>query len=111
MKKREFELILEKSLTQLEADVSLQEILKENPRYSEKLEPLLQAALSAWSLPETDYQKSMREGRNRLLVEVDRMKTSGAFTKNGTKSKKSPVIQDSGSKILVVYWLERRMQK
>ena len=89
MKKREFELLLEKSLVQLEAGVSLQEILKENPHDSEKLEPLLQAAISAWSLPETEYQKSMREGRNRLLAEVDRMKTSGAFTKNGTKSKKS----------------------
>ena len=41
MKKREFDLILENSLVQLEAGVSLQEILKENPRYSEELEPLL----------------------------------------------------------------------
>ncbi len=87
MKKREFELILENSLTRLEAGVSLQEILKENPRYSEKLEPLLQAALTAWSLPEPEYQKAIREGRNRLQVEVERMKKAGAFSKNGTKSK------------------------
>ena len=85
MSRKEFERILEISLTQLEAGVELEVILKENLRFSAELEPLLQAALLARSLPEPNYQESMREGRNLLLAEADRMKKEGAFIKNGTK--------------------------
>ena len=81
MSRKEFERILEISLTQLEAGVELEVILKENPRFSAELEPLLQAALLARSLPEPNYQESMREGRNLLLAEADRMKKEGAFIK------------------------------
>ncbi len=86
MSRKEFERILERSLAQLEAGDWLDVILKENPRYSADLEPLLQAALLARSLPEPNYQESMRDGRNRLLAETDRMKKEGAFTQKRNKT-------------------------
>ena len=86
MNKNEFERILDRSLAQLDAGVGLDEILKENPRYSDELEPLLRAAVVARSMPQPDYQESLREGRNRLLAEVDLMAKNEAFTKNGTKA-------------------------
>ena len=86
MNKNKFERILDQSLAQLENGARLEAILKENPRYSAELEPLLQAATLARSLPQPNYQDSQTEGRNRLMAEVDRMKATGAFAKNGTKS-------------------------
>jgi len=85
MSRKEFERILDQSLAQLEAGEGLDEILKVNPQYAADLEPLLRAALLARSLPEPTNQESMREGRNRLLAETDRLKKEGAFLKNGTK--------------------------
>ena len=85
MSRKEFERILEVSLAQLEAGEKLDEVLKKNPAYSAALEPLLYAAQVARSLPEPNYKASMREGRNQLLVEIDRLKKEGVFSKNGTK--------------------------
>ena len=89
MREKDFEFILEQSLVRLEAGNPLQEILKDNPQYAAALEPLLRAADAARSLPEPDYQRSLRAGRNRVLAEADRMMETGAFMKNGTKSKDS----------------------
>ena len=86
MSRKEFERILELSLTQLENGVELEVILKENPHFAAKLKPLLRAGLLARSLPEPKFQAAKRKGRNRLLAEADRMKQEGKFTKNGTKS-------------------------
>jgi hypothetical protein len=85
MKKKEFEQILEECLDRLESGATIEELLEEYPQLAPRLEPLLRAAHSAWSLPEPDHQRSRREGRNRLLAEVDQMKNAGAFINNGTK--------------------------
>ena len=86
MNNYEFERILDQSLAQIENGAGLEEIIKENPNYAAELEPLLRAASLTRSLTQPSYQDSQREGRNRLLAEVDRMKETGAFAKNGTKS-------------------------
>ena len=85
MNRNKFDRILDESLAQLETGTAIEDILNEYSLYAAKLEPLLRAAQSARSLSEPDYGSSMREGRNRLLAEADRMNKSGLFTKNGTK--------------------------
>ncbi len=85
MNRKEFTRILDVCLARLETGTAIEDILNEYSLYAAKLEPLLRAAQSARSLSEPDYGSSMREGRNRLLAEADRMNKSGLFTKNGTK--------------------------
>lgn len=85
MNRKEFDRILDKCLAQLEKGAVIEDILNENSIFAAKLEPLLRAAQTARSLSEPEYGSSMREGRNRLLAEADRMYKSGSFTKNRTK--------------------------
>jgi hypothetical protein len=86
MTKNEFDRVLDECLTRLKTGTAIEEILEEHGRFAHQLEPLLKAAYTAWALPKPDHQSSLREGRNRLMAEADRLTTSGVFLKNGTKS-------------------------
>lgn len=78
--KKDFEAILDESLSRLKQKESVESCLRRYPQYAAQLEPLLRTALRVEGLKDTEppSAQAMAAGRERFLQEAARLRAEGA---------------------------------
>jgi len=78
--KKDFEIILDESLSRLKQKESIEACLRRYPQYAAQLEPLLRTALKVEGLKDTEppSAKAMAAGRERFLREAARLRAEKA---------------------------------